>query len=345
MQPERLTVSVSGFGQLAYMRTADMHGNVCGFPRACVYCFTGRASAIRLHQAQLHCAPQTAEAFPYMKGTKKGARTVHACEHDHRGFQKAPAPGLCPSTRHTIKSIRLWAPFCRTDIDSESSTPAIPSASTPSRLRPLSSALEERANSLSSAASSDDIPAAQDLQPSSNPAALLSSVLQQLQQANTAKRKELDWQMQNQVHYLCARSKEACLRGVYGGVHGIKDWGAFCGLNMSAFLAQADFSNRYMMACPCLCDPQRGTGIPSCPKQRCLFFIVSVSQALQDLFANDTSPCQAQMYQSLDTGFVCNYAPRANRQLLSILRTQTAQHFPEEQGFARLWQNRLHATF
>lgn len=109
------------------------------------------------------------------------------------------------------------APSCRTDIDSESSTPATPSASTPSRLRPLSSALEERANSLSSAASSDDIPAAQDLQPSSNPAALLSSVLQQLQQANTAKRKELDWQMQNQVHYLCARSKDACLRGVYEG--------------------------------------------------------------------------------------------------------------------------------
>lgn len=88
---------------------------------------------------------------------------------------------------------------CRSDIDSDSSIPATPSVSTPSRLRPLSSALEERANSLSSAASSDDIPSAQDLQPSNNPAGLLSTVLQQLQQANIAKRKELDWQTQNQV--------------------------------------------------------------------------------------------------------------------------------------------------
>ncbi|KAL0049660.1 hypothetical protein WJX82_007087 [Trebouxia sp. C0006] len=88
---------------------------------------------------------------------------------------------------------------CRSDIDSDSSIPATPSVSTPSRLRPLSSALEERANSLSSAASSDDIPSAQDLQPSSNPAGLLSTVLQQLQQANVAKRKELDWQTQNQA--------------------------------------------------------------------------------------------------------------------------------------------------
>ncbi len=92
---------------------------------------------------------------------------------------------------------------CRSDIDSDSSIPATPSVSTPSRLRPLSSALEERANSLSSAASSDDIPSAQDLQPSSNPAGLLSTVLQQLQQANVAKRKELDWQTQNQVCLQC----------------------------------------------------------------------------------------------------------------------------------------------
>ncbi|KAL3145388.1 hypothetical protein ABBQ38_001638 [Trebouxia sp. C0009 RCD-2024] len=87
----------------------------------------------------------------------------------------------------------------RTDIDSESSTPATPSASTPSRTRALSSALEDRANSLTSASSPDDIPSAQDLQPSANPAALLTSVLQQLHQANTAKRKELDWQTQNQA--------------------------------------------------------------------------------------------------------------------------------------------------
>ncbi|KAL0024777.1 hypothetical protein WJX79_006104 [Trebouxia sp. C0005] len=88
---------------------------------------------------------------------------------------------------------------CRSDIDSDSSIPATPSVSTPSRLRPLSSALEERASSLSSAASSDDVPSAQDLQPSNNPAGLLSTVLQQLQQANIAKRKELDWQTQNQA--------------------------------------------------------------------------------------------------------------------------------------------------
>ncbi len=99
--------------------------------------------------------------------------------------------------QHDLTS--LTAKHCRSDIDSDSSIPATPSVSTPSRLRPLSSALEERANSLSSAASSDDIPSAQDLQPSSNPAGLLSTVLQQLQQANVAKRKELDWQTQNQV--------------------------------------------------------------------------------------------------------------------------------------------------
>lgn len=76
------------------------------------------------------------------------------------------------------------------------STPSTPSVSTPTRLRPLSSAVEDR---LASAVSSDDIPSAQDLQPSANPSALLQTMLQQLQQANTAKRKELDWQMQNQV--------------------------------------------------------------------------------------------------------------------------------------------------
>ena len=84
----------------------------------------------------------------------------------------------------------------RWDADNDSSTPSTPSVSTPNRLRPLSSALEDR---LASASSSEDIPSAQDLQPSANPSALLQTVLQQLQQANGAKRKELDWQMQNQV--------------------------------------------------------------------------------------------------------------------------------------------------
>ena len=86
--------------------------------------------------------------------------------------------------------------LCRWDADIDSSTPSTPSVSTPQRLRPLSSALEDR---LASASSSEDIPTAQDLQPCANPSALLQTVLQQLQQANGAKRKELDWQMQNQV--------------------------------------------------------------------------------------------------------------------------------------------------
>lgn len=103
-----------------------------------------------------------------------------------------------PPHAHQATDLQLFC-NCRTDIDSESSTPATPSASTPSRTRALSSALEDRANSLTSASSPDDIPSAQDLQPSANPAALLTSVLQQLHQANTAKRKELDWQTQNQV--------------------------------------------------------------------------------------------------------------------------------------------------
>lgn len=86
--------------------------------------------------------------------------------------------------------------LCRWDAENDSSTPSTPSVSTPNRLRPLSSALE---GSLASASSSEDIPSAQDLQPSANPSALLQTVLQQLQQANGAKRKELDWQMQNQA--------------------------------------------------------------------------------------------------------------------------------------------------
>ena len=52
---------------------------------------------------------------------------------------------------------------------------------------------------LTPSASAEDMVGVEDLQPCANPEGMLQGVLQQLGEANVAKRKELDWQAQNQV--------------------------------------------------------------------------------------------------------------------------------------------------
>lgn len=53
--------------------------------------------------------------------------------------------------------------------------------------------------SLTPSTSAEDMVGVEDLQPCANPEGMLQGVLQQLGEANVAKRKELDWQAQNQV--------------------------------------------------------------------------------------------------------------------------------------------------
>ena len=97
----------------------------------------------------------------------------------------------------------LLFPACRyADAYSNPSTPGV---GTPSRMRrgpsvaPAGDPGLSGVGSLTPSASAEDMVGVEDLQPCANPEGMLQGVLQQLGEANVAKRKELDWQAQNQV--------------------------------------------------------------------------------------------------------------------------------------------------
>ena len=135
----------------------------------------------------------------YCRGNCSGASAPNCCFPARSyadAYSKAQA-WACPRVR------LLLSPACRyADAYSNPSTPGV---GTPSRMRRGPSAAPagdpglSGMGSLTPSASAEDMVGVEDLQPCANPEGMLQGVLQQLGEANVAKRKELDWQAQNQV--------------------------------------------------------------------------------------------------------------------------------------------------